>query len=505
MDKISDKENANTSLLNLSIDGYKVSSSNKLSNLSFGALTVLNGNQGAHSAALLNTSNQNNESFDADRLKLDVYEKDILKLANENKALRKRVKKLTELARSKEEQLIEAFNEAYESKRKNEERNQLEHNAQLQSYYECFLQIEKENDTLKTKLEQMKETIEVQQTKLNELQDKQKEVIERDEMTIETQRELEHETKLRDTKRDYLNRLSLKHIDDELSNVNLTIKQFIENKHIEFNQVINNQINSLKDSPEVQDDVRLKNEKIAELELEKEALSKKLNSIESSLARWIFRACDYKSDMDKSNEKCMELENKLKEADEKYLVVKKDNEHETKSLKSELNEKTGMIEKLKEELESREKRVHTLSESNQYLEKFVRELEEKLRKPELSDAHTQTLNDPYTKMLITNNKTGVVAQTAAKLSQLIKSSSNSHVSSLANENDDANVKAKVAPNQLIAECIQNENLANANRRIEILTNEIEQLKTKMDSLVQENHSLMAQNHKLAHKIGRAHV
>jgi hypothetical protein len=129
MDKISDKENANTSLLNLSIDGYKVTSStsSKLSNLSFGALTVLNGNQGAHSAALLNTSNQNNESFDADRLKLDVYEKDILKLANENKALRKRVKNLTELARSKEEQLIEAFNEAYESKRKNEERNQLEH------------------------------------------------------------------------------------------------------------------------------------------------------------------------------------------------------------------------------------------------------------------------------------------------------------------------------------------------------------------------------------------
>jgi len=130
MDKISDKENANTSLLNLSIDGYKVSSStsNKLCNLSFGALAVLNGNQGAHSsAALLNTSNQNNESFDADRLKLDVYEKDIMKLANENKALRKRVKKLTELARSKEEQLIEAFNEAYESKRKNDERNQLEH------------------------------------------------------------------------------------------------------------------------------------------------------------------------------------------------------------------------------------------------------------------------------------------------------------------------------------------------------------------------------------------
>lgn len=78
-------------------------------------------------ALLKNSNNGANDSFDCDKIKLDVYEKSIQKLANENKSLRKRVKKLTELARTKEEQLIEAFNQACEEKCKNEEKNQLEH------------------------------------------------------------------------------------------------------------------------------------------------------------------------------------------------------------------------------------------------------------------------------------------------------------------------------------------------------------------------------------------
>jgi hypothetical protein len=70
-----------------------------------------------------------NESFDCDSkvVKLDAYEKSIQTLANENKLLKKRVKKLAELARSKEEQLLEAFNEACESKLKSQEKSQLEH------------------------------------------------------------------------------------------------------------------------------------------------------------------------------------------------------------------------------------------------------------------------------------------------------------------------------------------------------------------------------------------
>jgi hypothetical protein len=75
-----------------------------------------------------------NDSFDGDKIKLDVYENAVQKLAAENKQLRKRVKKLTELARSKEEQLIEAFNEAVEDKRKNEEKSKQEHKFDICIY-----------------------------------------------------------------------------------------------------------------------------------------------------------------------------------------------------------------------------------------------------------------------------------------------------------------------------------------------------------------------------------
>jgi hypothetical protein len=101
----------------------------------YGILATINTNSTAPSAntsqiidpALFKNTNTGNDSFDCDKIKLDVYEKSIQKLANENKSLRKRVKKLTELARTKEEQLIEAFNQACEEKCKSEEKNQIEH------------------------------------------------------------------------------------------------------------------------------------------------------------------------------------------------------------------------------------------------------------------------------------------------------------------------------------------------------------------------------------------
>jgi hypothetical protein len=88
---------------------------------SYGILTQLNTNI---QNATLNTIN---DSFECDKIKLDVYEQSIQKLADENKALRKRIKKITELARQKEEQLIDAYNEACEDKNKFEEKNQIQH------------------------------------------------------------------------------------------------------------------------------------------------------------------------------------------------------------------------------------------------------------------------------------------------------------------------------------------------------------------------------------------
>ena len=67
-----------------------------------------------------------NESFDCDKIKLDAYEKSVTKLENENKQLRKRVKKLTELAREKEQEIIEPLNTFTEEKQKLEQKNQQE-------------------------------------------------------------------------------------------------------------------------------------------------------------------------------------------------------------------------------------------------------------------------------------------------------------------------------------------------------------------------------------------
>jgi len=67
-----------------------------------------------------------NESFDCDKIKLDAYEKSVTKLENENKQLRKRVKKLTELAREKEQEIIESLNTFTEEKQKLEQKNQQE-------------------------------------------------------------------------------------------------------------------------------------------------------------------------------------------------------------------------------------------------------------------------------------------------------------------------------------------------------------------------------------------
>lgn len=41
--------------------------------------------------------------------------------------------------------------------------------AQLQSYYECFLQIEKENNSLKSKIEQMRSKLSEQQEKIDSI------------------------------------------------------------------------------------------------------------------------------------------------------------------------------------------------------------------------------------------------------------------------------------------------------------------------------------------------
>lgn len=89
---------------------------------------------------------------------------------------------------------------------------------------------------------------------------------------------------------DEANKLSMKHIDEELTELNRTLKEFIRDKldggardNEEKNATHHGQDDNLNEL------LNTKTQRITELELEIETLNKKLESIEASLARWIFK------------------------------------------------------------------------------------------------------------------------------------------------------------------------------------------------------------------------
>ena len=129
------KENNNPNLYNESFNGSLLNCASLPPLPPSGGGMALSSSTSATN--ILNVTNPNmsgiinmlsvNDSFDAERTKMDVYEKSIQKLSADNKSLLKRVKKLTDLARVKEEQLMEALNQVYDAKQKLEEKNQIEH------------------------------------------------------------------------------------------------------------------------------------------------------------------------------------------------------------------------------------------------------------------------------------------------------------------------------------------------------------------------------------------
>lgn len=180
--------------------------------------------------------------------------------------------------------------------------------AQLQSYYECFLQIEKENNSLKVKNEQMRMKMQAQEEKIKQLLTKQEEeqssksteqhvdsgnVDQTDRATdMEEENSIDFLTRKPDEKEtnDEANKLSMKHIDEELTELNRTLKEFIRDKldggardNEEKNATHHGQDDNLNEL------LNTKTQRITELELEIETLNKKLESIEASLARWIFK------------------------------------------------------------------------------------------------------------------------------------------------------------------------------------------------------------------------
>jgi hypothetical protein len=244
------QENSAIDLMDMSVGTFKAYSlkkddSNKentkinIANVSISSLGA-----GILAEANLNLSNSNgmnsffnpNESYDCN---LDAYEKSLSKLSNENKVLRKRVKNLTDLARAKQQEIIELVNKACDDRQKSEDKNQQEHESQLQSYYECFLAIEKENSQMKLKIDQMRAKLIEQQEKLEEATRGSTELKVDLKPVINEQEPEENEN---------LNAMSMRHINDELNNATKTAVTFIEENMLHSSPVINNSLNEVESS-----------------------------------------------------------------------------------------------------------------------------------------------------------------------------------------------------------------------------------------------------------------
>ena len=333
------------------------------------------------------------------------------------------------------------------------------------------MQIEKENDTLKAKVEQMRE-------KMNSLtaQSNVEQIIEiRHEETDEKDDQNENESlndeshEVDEQKQEALNKLSLKHIDEELTSVNQSIHLFIEEKKEFQKQSGDENINNDKE-------LTLNKERISELELEKEALSKKLVSIEASLARWIFRACDYKSDLSKLNEKWSSSEQVINELTQDLAESNKN-----------LDETKTKLNELTHSLDIHVRQVSELTALNKELELELESL--RVVPKEKIDVHTQTSVEPQPSRLVGPKTSGLVAQTAAKLHQLIHST-------CLDKDELRKEELTVKPTQSTSSSSLDTAAGCNTKRIETLMSEINQLKTKLDTLILEKNAYKCKNDEL---------
>jgi chromosome segregation ATPase len=350
------------------------------------------------------------------------------------------------------------------------------------------LQIEKENDTLKAKVEQMREKMsslaaqsqmeQETEIKINVLATSDnasaKETLENEGTNDGDDDDDDEDKPLDEKKQEALNKISLKHIDEELTSVNQSIHLFIEEKKELQKQSEENK------KEEEDKELEQKNERIRELELEKEALNKKLVSIEASLARWIFRACDYKSDVSKLNEKWSsseqvinDLSRDLAEANKRVAVTQ-----------DKLNELT-------QSLDIQVRQVSELSVLNKDLEVRVKLLQ--VVPKEFTEAQTQTSVEAQHGRLVGAKTSGLVAQTAAKLHQLINSTG---LEKEELRKDESTTLAVVKTAQSTSSSSLETAAGCTNKRIESLTSEISQLKTKLDALILERNSYKCKNDEL---------
>ena len=172
-------------------------------------------------------------------------------------------------------------------------------------------------------------------------------------------------------------------------------------------------------------------QRIDELEVEKGMLESKHASVEAALARWIFKACDNNTDLNKIKERAIQLERENEEvraemqqlrndrdSSLKLFKLNKENLNDTKSI---LSEKNRELEKLSTRNMSLEVENHELNDRLEQLTKRIFEEMWTQTDPLIShDVYIQTLdvieaivNKTVSSSNI-NNGNGIVANMAAK-------------------------------------------------------------------------------------------
>jgi chromosome segregation ATPase len=242
------------------------------------------------------------------------------------------------------------------------------------------------------------------------------------------------------------------------------------------------------------------NENIKHLEMEKSLLTKKLESIEASLTRWIFRACDYKTDLQQTKHEYDEIKiefSLLNDGKQKLNDKLSDFEKLFKDLECKYESEKTQQTKLKLQQSSLESDLehskHTTKTLNEKIEKLSLEIKNSIAKNSVSlSEHEKRSNDTISSLNkqiqslnSLNSKLEADKKCLDKDNECLKKSLNEIKRKIElNEHETCDLKAKIG--KYDAEVVNVKDLKAANEQ---LKSENQYFSKKIESLLNENGSI----------------
>ena len=234
--------------------------------------------------------------------------------------------------------------------------------------------------------------------------------------------------------------------------------------------------------------------------MEKSLLAKKLSSIEASLTRWIFRACDYKTDLQQARHECDEakkdfnimneskqkIEEKLNELEKSYnnLEMKYESEKtqqskmkiQIKELESDLEYSNQVTKNLNEKIENLN---FDLKNSSFKIESVLKEHEK------ITTEKINMLNNQIQTLTVSKSKLEGEKRLADKDIEALKKNLNEVKRKIElNEHENCDLKAKIT--KYDAEVYNIKDLKTLNEQ---LKSENQYFNKKIESLLTENNSI----------------